>query len=262
MLGSQSVRGGRVWERADSVWSVWIQAGEKSAHNLTVTALGESGHASVPSDQNAIYRLSKALVAIKSYQFPTRQLDLTDEFFKRLAPYDERIKQGHPRFDALRQNTISITLIEGGVKTNVIPDFAQANLNLRILPEENLEEVTMALEYAANDTLVRVRHKPGVQNGAAMVPFDTPFFTTIEDAAHKLWPQAVTAPYLTPATSDASKLRRAGILTYGLLPFPLTEEESGGVHGIDERVRLKNLTLGVRFTYEIVISWAGKSVEP
>ncbi len=254
--------GGRVWMRGDSVWSVQIQAAEKSAHNLTVTALGETGHASVPSDKNAIMILNRALHIVSTFPFEKKPNTVTDEFFRRITPHDSRAERRFPRYEAMTHNTVTATLIEGGVKTNVIPAFAEANLNLRILPGENLDEVTSMLEEAVGDKRVTIRHKPGVKNGATIDPFDTPFFETIEAAALEMWPTAVVAPYQSTGTSDASKLRRAGILTYGLMPFPLTEEQSGRVHGPDEHLELANLTEGIRFTCRIIQKWAAADVEP
>ncbi len=252
--------GGRVWVRSDTVWSVMIQAAEKSAHNLKVTALGQAGHASVPSSENAIVILNDALQVINNYQFPLVFNPVTSEFFERITPYDTRVEDGFSRYDALTHNTATVTLIEGGVKTNIIPAFAQANLNSRILPGEDLDSVVAVLEAAVNDPRVTIRHKPGVVNGATINSFDTPLYYCIEQTALGRWPSAVITPYQSPATSDASKLRRAGILTYGLLPFPLTEEESSTVHGPDERVNLENLTEGVIFMYEILLNWAASDV--
>lgn len=249
--------GGRVWMRGDTVWSAWVQAGEKSAHNLTVTAVGDAGHASVPRGRNAVGRLARAIARIEEMELPERPNPVSEAFIRIIGPLDPRLENGKPRFEAITRSTVTVTGIEGGVKSNVIPPFAQANLNVRLLPGEDLDEVTHAIEQAANEPGVTVRHHPGVTNGATLVPYETPFFDTISSAVRAHWPEAVVAPYLSPGTSDASKLRNAGILAYGLMPFPLTAADSKGVHGVDERVRLDNLRQGVSLTWTIVRNWAG-----
>ncbi len=255
--GTALGEGGRVWSEDGVVRSVWLQAGEKSAHNLTVTATGTAGHASVPTERNAAERLVRALDRMLEVRLPRRINPVSREFLRRMVRVDPRVRKGKPRYTAITRSTFTITSLESGVKSNVIPPVARANLNLRLLPGEDLEAVTALLQAAARDTAVHVRHRPGAVNGATLVPFETPFFDTLSAAASRRWPGAVVAPYLSPGTSDASKLRRAGILTYGLMPFPLEEGEDTGVHGADERIDLEALSEGVRLTYEILLAWAG-----
>ncbi|MDP8205510.1 MAG: M20/M25/M40 family metallo-hydrolase [Candidatus Electryonea clarkiae] len=250
--------GGRVWERADSVWSVWLQAGEKSAHNLKITAIGETGHSAVRSSRNAIERLNKALLNIQQYQFETRMNPVSERFLDIIQPFQKKLKSGNPRYEAIIRSIASVTLIKGGIKTNVIPDFAEANLNLRLLPGEDLDVVTRELNEVTGLDGITVRHRTGSINNASIVSFETPFYESISETAQKLWSEAVIAPYLSPGTSDASKLRKAGILTYGLMPFPLTAKESSTIHGVDERIRLESLKDGIEFTYEIVLNWAAE----
>ncbi len=248
--------GGRVWERADSVWAVWLQAGEKAAHNLTVQVEGEAAHSSVPSSRNAIDLLTGALQRIRQYSFAERFFPVTTTFFERMQPLDSRVRPGQPRYIAMTRTTVTVTMISGGVKSNVIPPYAEANLNLRLLPGDDLDSVITVLETAANCEGLTINRQPWATSRASVVPFDTPFFETIEQAALDQWPTAVVTPYLSPGTSDASKLRDAGILTYGVMPFPLTAEESSTVHGVDEHVRIESLADGILFTYNTLLLWA------
>ncbi len=248
--------GGRVWEKDDSVWTVWIQAGEKSAHNLTVSAKGVAGHASVPSRENAISKLTNALNRLEAYQFSEKRTSLTDEFARLMSPFIPDLETNYPRYYAMTHNTISVTAISGGIKSNVIPPEATANLNLRILPGEDLDEVTALLNRVADQDDLTINHKKNARVRSGLVPHDTDFFRSIASSAKEIWPDAVVTPYLSPGTSDASKLREHGILTYGLMPFPLTAEEGSSVHGANERVRLDALEMGCRFMYEIVVNWS------
>ncbi len=248
--------GGRVWTDGNTIQSLWLQAAEKSAHNLKVTAIGEAGHAAIPSRKNAIEKLSRVLTRINQYRFEQNFNPVSETFISIMQPVDSRIQPGKPRYEAITRNTFAVTLVEGGIKTNVVPPFASANLNLRLLPGENLEQATRVLEEVAAEEGVTVRHKAGVQGGGSIIDFDTPFFNTVSEAAEKTWPGIVVAPYISPGTSDATKLRRAGIQAYGVMPFPLTPEENSSVHGADERIRLDALTDGIRFIYRILVSWA------
>ncbi|MBD3166599.1 M20/M25/M40 family metallo-hydrolase [bacterium] len=249
--------GGRVQQRADSVWSVWVQAGEKAAHNLTVTALGTAKHAAIPSRYNAIDRLTDALVRLRAHTFPPRPNAVTEAFRRNLESVAPELFPRSDRYDAMQRTTISVTLIEGGIKTNVIPDYAEANLNLRLVPGEDLDSVVTVLNDVVADENVKVAKQPWAVSRAGTVSFETPFYNAIESTANVLWPHAVVTPYLSPGTSDASKLRDAGIIAYGLMPFPLTAAESDRVHGVDESIRLDALQEGIRFTYELLKRWSG-----
>jgi len=249
--------GGRIWTTSDTVWGAWIQAGEKSAHNLTVTAVGDAGHASVPRGRNAAGRLARAIARIEEAELPERLNPVSESFLAIMGPLDSRLDEGKPRFEAITRSTVTVTGLRGGVKSNVIPPHAEANLNLRLLPGEDLGDVTAHLERVAAEEGVTIRHRAGAVNGASIVPIDTDFYRLLSQVIGERWPAVVIAPYLSPATSDASKLRAAGILAYGLMPFPLSREDSRGVHGVDERVSLKALAEGVALTQEIVSRFAG-----
>jgi acetylornithine deacetylase/succinyl-diaminopimelate desuccinylase-like protein len=250
--------GGRLWIEDEKVKYGWIQAGEKSAHNLTVVAHGETGHASIPSDKNAASKLVHALDNIEHLTFEPQPNVVSDTFIRIMEPYIDSIFPGSPRYKAVTRNTISLTELKSGIKSNVIPDFAEANLNLRLMPGENLDDVTEMINDVINDSDVVVNHKPGVKNRASIINFDNDFYNLLTSEIEKKWPDIVIAPYLSTGMSDATRLRAVGISAYGLLPFPLRFEDASGIHGVDEKVSLNSLTDGVSLIYSIVYNWAAK----
>ncbi|HEX7345030.1 MAG TPA: M20/M25/M40 family metallo-hydrolase, partial [bacterium] len=82
-------------------------------------------------------------------------------------------------------------------------------------------------------------------------------FILIEQVCRELFPDTPIVPYLSPGMSDGTRLRRAGIPTYGLLPFPLDENETGRLHGKDERVSIEALMTGLKLVYRLA-ELAGK----
>ncbi len=248
--------GGRiVTQNGKPLW-VGIETEEKAAYNIKLIARGNSGHASVPREDNPIYALARALARLEEYS--SRQVldPVTRAFFQGIAKVDPSVQwlDGQVKTDdrsylAILSNTISPTLLEAGYKTNVIPPSATVNLNCRLLPEQDADAFVDSLTtwvgegpYEFNYT-ARSAPPPSSQDGAGYV--------LIEQVCRKMFPGAAILPYLSPGMSDAARLRRAGIPTYGLLPFPLMENDISRMHGKDERISIEGFMTGVKLIYRL-----------
>jgi acetylornithine deacetylase/succinyl-diaminopimelate desuccinylase-like protein len=244
-----------------------IQTAEKVPHVLTVTATGPSGHAAVPLRGNAVVRLGRALAAIGEHREPVVLGDTTRSFFAQLGAIwadareafamaditsndPERVKRGEavlaeiPTLDALLRTGISATMVDGGIRVNVIPAEAGATLNVRTLPGELVEDVAARLTAAIGDPLVTVEVTSRGSDTPA-VPVNSPMFAAISASVAEAIPGLVAVPYLSTGATDNSPLRRAGVGAYGLLPFPLAQEDERRMHGHDERIPVAALGTGV-----------------
>jgi acetylornithine deacetylase/succinyl-diaminopimelate desuccinylase-like protein len=152
-------------------------------------------------------------------------------------------------FDAVLRNGISATMMSGGIRTNVIPTEASANLNVRTLPGESIQAVVRRLRRAISDELVTVE----AVNGDAVDPppssCKSPMFAAIAASARELAPSLAVVPYLSTGATDSARLRAWGVQAYGLLPFPLEQGDEERMHGNDERIPLASLHFGVRLIY-------------
>jgi acetylornithine deacetylase/succinyl-diaminopimelate desuccinylase-like protein len=155
-------------------------------------------------------------------------------------------------WNAFLRNTISLTGLAGSNKTNVIPGVATADIDVRILPDQDPAEFLATLQRVVGDTAVHfttlLQPKTPLES-----PIDTDLFRAIERAAHDREPDAfVTTPMETAAT-DRPTYRKLGITTYGFSPFKIPRPEiQRGMHGNDERLSLENISYGVRFFYDIL----------
>ena len=251
---------------------------EKSPFWLDMTARGTPGHGSRPTPDNPVHRLIRALDRIAEWRTPLVVTPGVDRYFRDLATLETdstrrrwfadirtalrdsvavRAITGDLTYNALLRNTISVTGLKGSDKTNVIPPFATAALDVRLLPGQEPADFLAELQRIVGDTAVTFRPQ-GPSWPATESPTDTELFRAIEAAAHVRRPEAlVTTPMLAGFT-DSHFFRRLGIASYGLGPFPLTVSESRGVHGNDERVSIEALRFGVRFLYDIVSRVAAK----
>lgn len=260
--------GGRVRVANGRIRYCAVQCAEKVPHNVIVTARGEGGHAAIPHDDNAIHRLARALASIGGHREPLTLSEVTRRFFQGVAPAwpvarirramgnvvaddpvlvrrGERALRSVPSLDAVMRNGISPTLIQGGTRANVIPTEASATLNVRTLPGVAIDEVLERLRLRVADPRVSFRVKSSGP-AAPESPVPSPLYDAIAETAAALDPNVVTVPFLSTGATDSATLRRAGIACYGLLPFPLTEEDEARMHGHDERVGIAALSFGLQ----------------
>jgi acetylornithine deacetylase/succinyl-diaminopimelate desuccinylase-like protein len=263
--------GGRIRVVAGRPLYVALQNTEKVPHTLTVTAHGPGGHASVPLAGNAILRLGRAIARLSTYREPVQVNPTTREFFAELGrvwPNREeraamadvasndtrrvqrgaRILERIPVFDAVLRNGISVTIVNGGIRSNVIPTEATATLNVRTLPGQSIDGVVRRLR--------RVIADPGIDiavtergDDAPASDFGSALFVALRESALALDPSLAVVPYMSTGATDSARLRAWGIQAIGILPFPMDQDDEDRMHGNDERVPLASLDFGMRMVY-------------
>jgi len=249
-----------------------VGVAEKRTFWQRLTVRGIPSHGSRPTRHNPVPRLVAALNRIASYETPLRATPGVQKFFRdiaRLYPEPQRgwlsditRALGDPRakkwilsdvyWNAILRNTISLTGLTGSSKTNVIPPEATAELDVRLLPDQDDAEMLSILKRIAGDTAVQfstlLAPKTPLEN-----PVDTDLFRAIEKASARAEPGSFVTTRMLTAATDRPTYRKLGIITYGLDPFRVPAEESQrGMHGNDERISLENLGFGVRFMYDIL----------
>ena len=261
-----------VLDSAGKVVYFGVGVAEKRTFWQRLTVNGVPSHGSRPTPQNPVPKLVAALYKISQWQTPLHVTPGVDKFFRDIArTYSDperawlsnvRVALENPRarswilsdvtWNAILRNTISLTSLTGSNKTNVIPGVAMAEIDIRLLPDQDTTEFRETLKRIIGDTAVHLTHlantKPPLES-----PIDTDLFRAIERAAHDREPTAfVTTPMETAAT-DRPTYRKLGIVTYGFSPFKIPRAEiQRGMHGNDERVSVENVGYGLRFYYDIL----------
>ena len=249
-----------------------VGVAEKRTFWQRLTVNGVPSHGSRPTKQNPVPRLVAALYKMSQYESPLRVTPGVDKFFRDIARTYPEPQRGWlsnvraaleiPRarqwilsdvsWNAMLRNTISLTGLSGSNKTNVIPAVATAELDVRLLPDQDTTEFQRTLLRIVDDTAVHFTHL-GNTKAPLESPIDTDLFRAIERAAHDRESSAfVTTPMETAAT-DRPTYRKLGITTYGFSPFRIPRVEiQRGMHGNDERLSVDNVGYGVRFYYDIL----------
>jgi len=244
------------------VWGVTVT--EKAPCWLDVVAEGTTGHSSVAPPDTAVTRLLDALERIRRLETPVEVVpevarmfrsvaDLAPaedrEGFRNLAPALETDPAFRERFlaqpgrAALVRNTVAITVLEGGDRTNVLPGRARAQIDARLLPGQHCADFIEVIEAAVGDPSIRV--EPLLAFTTRSSPVNTPLFRAIERVAAEVDPGAPVVPRVIAGFTDAHYFRDLGIVAYGFVPRWLPPSETRGIHGPNERIAIENLERGV-----------------
>lgn len=232
-----------------------VGVAEKKVLWLRLSTSGTSGHGSLPPEENANFIMAQALSRVASYKTPIHITPVVSDMKRRLGRLDDT-----PYNNALRRNTISLTVMKGFVgdppKSNVIPGRAEAVLDCRLLPDQDPEEFVSKLKEIIDDPRIKINSIEWPVE-SIVSPFDTELFRIIERETRSVFPDSVTVPHLVIYGTDSRFFRKKGAACYGFFPGPVTMEEYLTIHGNDERIREKSLRTAVRIYYNVIRSFCG-----
>jgi acetylornithine deacetylase/succinyl-diaminopimelate desuccinylase-like protein len=253
-----------------------VATAEKLPRGARLEASGSSGHGSVPRVDNAVIHLAAAVAKAGTWDTPARLNETTRAFFERLATISppeeaawyrnildtkvqEELKHKKPQYYSMVRTSVVPTMLKAGLKSNVIPPTAEATLDIRALPDEDLGKFREMLAGIINDPQVKVVAEDTALSMPPAPPskLGTEMFAALERAQKEVSPEASTLPIMTTGATDSSFLRARGVQAYGI-GVPKTEEESRGVHGNDERIETKQLGLFVRYLFAAVTEVAAQ----
>jgi len=241
-----------------------ILVGEKGTYWCRLTVAGTPGHASQPfRTDNAVVTAAEVVRRLASYQpgasihetwrrfvegmgFPAEMAQrLLDDGAITDLCYELPLglaRQAH----ACTHTTIAPTIVQGGTKTNVIPDRVDLELDIRTLPGQSGDDIRSMIEDALGDLADRVTISGISDDPSTASPIETPLFDALQRVAGRLHPGAGLVPFFTVGATDARFFRRLGIPSYGFGLFSerLTFEQYATMfHGDNERVDVDSLRL-------------------
>lgn len=244
-----------------------VGVAEKGYLDVEISADAEPGHSSAPPRVTAVGAVASAIARLQASPMPAN-LAVQTEFFEavadaaprfvqplfrsvpRLGPVAERLLARRPSTDALIRTTTAPTVIEGGIKANVLPASARALVNFRLLPGDSPEDVLAHIRKAVGDT-VQVRSLGG-WGATPVTSTDAPGYAAVHDTIRGVFPDAVIAPWIVIGATDARFYSAVSDVVLRFLPFHMTQDELTGFHGTNERIRLTDAGPAVRF-YQTLI---------
>jgi len=256
-----------------------VETTEKQPKGVRLIARGPAGHGSRPLRTNAVVHLARAVEKIAAWDPPMRFNDTTRYYFEKLAgvsgPEDaERFKglfdsakapavreylaEHDPISYSMLHTSISPNIIQGGYQVNVIPSEAEATLDVRALPDENIAAFYDLMRKVIDDPAVElVPDQRNERPGAAPSRIDNDAYHSIE-AAYRTVYGVQTLPYMGTGATDMAFLRAKGVQCYGV--GAMVDEEDApkgfGPHSDQERILEEAVYKHVQFFWAAVTSLA------
>ena len=269
--------GGNIVVKNGKVQYVAVQASEKVHLTVTLIARGPSGHASLPTKDNAVVHLAAAVAKIGAYSAPVHFTTIVRRYFEQLAALEDDeiakwmrsldapdrgehaqrvISDANPFWNAMLRDSIAPTMLTAGVRSNVIPSEARATLDIRLLPGDTIDVLIADLTKLVNDPQVRFEIQPDGGLAAPPSSLESDFYATITKVAAQEFGNVPVLPYQSTWATDSAQLRLHNVQAYGLWPYPLSEEDLKRMHSDDERIPLASFDKGVDLLARIVAEFA------
>ena len=243
-----------------------LQTGEKALIWIKLIARGSAAHGSRLIHDNAVTKLAEAVAKVGRREWPIRLTNTTTQLLAELA----RILEVDPQqvgpdelalatgtasgfIQASLRTTTNPTLLKAGYKHNVIPDTAEALIDIRSLPGEEDAVLAEVAELIGPDIEIIIMHRDiGLET-----EFGGPLIDAVIDTLGRHDPGAPVLPYLLSGGTDNKALSTLGIKGYGFAPLKLPADLDfpAMFHGVDERVPLDALVFGRRVLTDLLSTY-------
>ncbi len=250
-----------------------IGIAEKGSTTIELTVDMEGGHSSQPAQETAIDVLASGVAKLKANPLqPTLsapmqgfmdQLGPEMGFVNKMAFANRNIFKGmiistyenaSGAGNALVRTTTSPTIFEAGIKENIIPTFARALINFRIIPDQTSEDVMQHVIEVINDERINPKFYGFNTNPSPVSPMDSDGYNVINRTIKEVFENTLTAPNLVIAATDSRHFGAVGSNIYRFVPYHINEENINTFHGIDERIPIEDYKDAIRFYRQLILN--------
>lgn len=241
-----------------------LQVGEKAMIWIRLVAKGRAGHGSRLHDDNAVTKLAGAVAAIGRTRWPIQLTDTTKALLEGLSeltgrPLDDPdalAAASGPAEAFLRstfRTTTNPTALTAGYKHNVIPERAEALIDVRVIPGTEAEVLAELQRIVGDEITIEIV----VQDIGMETPFEGGLVEAMVASIGAHDPGVPVIPYLLGAGTDNKALASLGITGYGFAPLrlPADLDFTGMFHGVDERVPVDSLVFGQQVLADLLRSY-------
>lgn len=248
---------------------------EKGYLNLELSTSLSGGHSSIPLGTNSIDVITAGLARLRSNPFPARISKPLKLFFDYLGPesslamkfafinadiLEPFILHGLsqiPQGKANIRTTMVPTIISSGIKENVIPKVASANINLRIIPGETVQSAIDYVRRTLADDRIEIRALDGASDPSEVSDVNSDAYETIYRSVREVFPEVVVAPHLLVGGTDSRFFADLTKQTFRFRPLRINPDNIQTFHGLNERVLISDLEDSIRFYYQLLRNSVG-----
>ena len=261
--------GGGTLDEASGKPLYWTwQGAEKTYDDYQLEVTNAGGHSSAPRPENAIVQLAQAVEKVGSYHFQPELSPLTKAYFEKASAFEKDPKlaaamkafaanpsdaeaaatlRASPSYVGKIGTTCVATMIAGGHAQNALPQRATANINCRVFPGHNREEIRQQLVQIIGMPMIKVTATSGEDSiSAPASPMRPDFIGAAEKAMHLINPGLAVFPSQASGASDSMWYRALGVPSYGASPT-FSKDSEDFAHGLNERVPLSNIAPGINY---------------
>lgn len=239
-----------------------VNLAEKGYVSFNLIVKTGGGHSSTPPEENTLGMLAQAIVDLENNQRPYKLVKPIDyqleymgaemPFFKKIAFANPWLFKG-PLLKALNAHTTTApTIIEGGVKDNVIPTVGKATINFRILPGETIKSVKQHIQETVGEGIEVELAGKFATNPSPVSGIDSEAFKNLEKTIRSVFPESVVVPGLIGGGTDARYFYDVSDDVYRFYPVRVNPSSMTMFHGIDEKISKDNYKEMITFTYNLI----------
>jgi acetylornithine deacetylase/succinyl-diaminopimelate desuccinylase-like protein len=262
------------------VTTVQITTTEKVPRRVRLVANGTSGHGSVPRVDNALIHLSAAVSKVGTWETPMRLNDTTRTYFEKLASISPPEKaarynglldpqrsgaiqrylaENEPMHYSMLRTSVAPTMLQAGISPNVIPSEAEATIDIRALPDEDIAKFYAEMARVIGDPAVKIVPLFAERSPAPPSRLDTDMYRALEQAGKRVYPGSTVLPAMLTAATDMAQLRAKGVQSYGIGPAMTEDDRTNHAwHSDVERLSEPALYQFVEFTWNAITEVAVK----
>ena len=238
-----------------------VNLAEKGFASFNLIVKTQGGHSSQPPKENTIGMLAQAIVNLENNQLPyklVKPIDYQFEYIGAELPFLKKLAFANPWLFEKRileslnaHTTTAPTIIQGGVKNNVIPTVALATINFRILPGETIASVKQHIEKNISNK-IEVVPVGFLTNPSPVSRIDSEVYAILEKTIRSMFPNSIVVPGLVGGGTDARYFYEISDDVYRFYPIRVQPESMTRLHGIDEKISKDNYKEIIEFSYHLI----------
>jgi carboxypeptidase PM20D1 len=246
-----------------------INVAEKGIMNLMIVAKAEGGHSSTPPNKTAVTMLAEALMKLEKEPLPGSLEGLSAAMFDEVSkhmPFSYRFlfanrwlfgsiidfqMSSSPVINAMIRTTTAPTMLNGSIKSNVLPIEASALINFRLHPRDSIESVTDHVRRVVGSEEIEVRSLGGME-ASDISSWNSPGFNIVASSLNKTYGDVVSVPGLMIAASDTRHYSKIADNSFRFNPFLIAPEDMTGFHGTNESIETNSFVIGIKTYVEII----------
>jgi carboxypeptidase PM20D1 len=253
-----------------------IGISEKGYLSVELSVETEGGHSSMPSKETAIGILSSAISKVEKNPMPTNISEPVQHFLDYVGPempFFSKVAFANQwllksviisKYEASNSGNASVrtttapTIFNSGIKDNVLPSFASATVNFRILPGETSDNVITHIEKTINDSRVKIKKVEHSNEATAVSDINSKGFKQIEKTTKQIFSSTLVAPALMIGATDEKHYTKISTDLFRFLPIIADAEDLKRIHGLNEKISVDNFKDCIRFYRQLILNSCNK----